>query len=249
MATILVVDDEPDIRELVQLNLELDGHRVITAANGNEALAAIEAEVPDIMLLDLQMPERDGWSVLQSIKDAGDLDINRIPVLMLTAYDTADNRVRGGIEGALRYLTKPFSPTALRDEIRAALEGDPEPVQRLRAQHAALEQLARMEKGADPMSGAGQTRPRLTRMEHRPTPAAEPKQLVDARERLGELTDKQRDLLVRLASAASVSDAANDLAVSRSNVYASLRRISRKLGVASVPELLTLVRDGSLLSE
>jgi FixJ family two-component response regulator len=86
-------------------------------------------------------------------------------------------------------------------------------------------------------------------MEHRPTPAAEPKQLVDARERLGELTDKQRDLLVRLASAASVSDAANDLAVSRSNVYASLRRISRKLGVASVPDLLTLVRDGSLLAE
>src|SRR5688572_25629868 len=152
MATILVVDDEPDIRQLVQLNLELDGHRVITAANGNEALAAIAVEVPDIMLLDLQMPERDGWSVLQSIKDAGDLDVNRIPVLMLTAYDTADNRVRGGIEGALRYLTKPFSPTALREEIRAALDGDPEPVQRRRAQQAALEQLARIEKGADPMS-------------------------------------------------------------------------------------------------
>ena len=248
MATILVVDDEPDIRDLVQLNLELDGHRVITAANGNEALAAIEAEVPDIMLLDLQMPERDGWSVLQAIKDAGDVDINRIPVLMLTAYDTADNRVRGGIEGALRYLTKPFSPTSLRDEIRDALEGDPEPVKRRKAQQAALEQLARMEKGSESLA-TGAIRPRLTRMEHRPTPTPEPKQLVEARERLSELTDKQRDLLSRLSAASSVSDAASELGVSRSNVYASLRRISRKLGVASVPDLLTLVRDGSLLGE
>ena len=247
MATILVVDDEPDIRHLVQLNLELDGHRVITAANGNEALAAIAEEVPDVMLLDLQMPERDGWSVLQAIKDAGDVDVNQIPVLMLTAYDTADNRVRGGIEGALRYLTKPFSPTALRDEIRAALDGDPEPVQRRRAQQAALEQLARMEKGADPMAAGTSLRPRLTRMEHRPTPTPEPKQLVEAREKLADLTEKQRDLLGRLSTASSVSDAAADLGVSRSNVYASLRRISRKLGVASVPDLLTLVRDGSLL--
>jgi DNA-binding response OmpR family regulator len=249
MATILVVDDEPDIRHLVQLNLELDGHRVLTAGNGNEALAAIQAEVPDVMLLDLQMPELDGWAVLQAIKDAGDVDINRIPVLMLTAYDTADNRVRGGIEGALRYLTKPFSPAVLRDEIRSALEGDPEPVKRRKAQQAALEQLARMEKGADPLAASSATRPRLTRMEHRPSPAPEPKQVVEAREKLAELTDKQRDLLVRLATSTSVSDAAGELGVSRSNVYASLRRISRKLGVTSVPELLTLVRDGSLLGD
>lgn len=250
MATILVVDDEPDIRQLVQLNLELDGHRVITAANGNEALALLGGDLPDVMLLDLNMPELDGWAVLQRIKEAGDADVSRIPVLMLTAYDTADNRVRGGIEGAIRYLTKPFSPTALRDEIRDAIEGDPEPVKRRRAQQAALEQLARMEKGGDGMaSSAPTTRPHLTRLEHRPSPAPEPKQLLDARGKLDDLTDKQRDLLDRLASAPSVSDAANDLGVSRSNVYASLRRISRKLGIASVPDLLVLVRDGTLLGE
>ena len=247
MATILVVDDEPDIRHLVQLNLELDGHRVLTAGNGHEALAVLENEIPDVMLLDLNMPELDGWAVLQRIKDAGDTDVSRIPVLMLTAYDTADNRVRGGIEGAIRYLTKPFSPTALRDEIRDALEGEPEPVKRRKAQQAALEQLARMEKGSDPLGGSTATRPHITRLEHRPTPTPEPKQLTDARVKLTELTDKQRDLLDRLATAASVSDAATDLGVSRSNVYASLRRISRKLGVASVPDLLVLVRDGSLL--
>lgn len=249
MATILVVDDEPDIRQLVRLNLELDGHRVITAANGNEALAVLESEVPDVMLLDLNMPELDGWSVLQRIKEAGDTEVSGIPVLMLTAYDTADNRVRGGIEGAIRYLTKPFSPTALREEIRDALTGAPEPVKRLKAQQAALEQLARMEKGSDPVGPSSATRPRITRLEHRTSPSPEPKRLLDARVKLDGLTEKQRDLLDRLATAASVSNAATDLGVSRSNVYASLRRISRKLGIASVPDLLALVRDGTLLGE
>ena len=249
MATILVVDDEPDIRQLVQLNLELDGHRVLTASNGNEALAVLEGEIPDVMLLDLNMPELDGWAVLQRIKDAGDVDVNQIPVLMLTAYDSADSRVRGGIEGAIRYLTKPFSPNMLRDEIRDALEGDPEPIKRRKAQQSALEQLARMEKGAEASAGSTATRPRITRLEHRPAPAAEPKHLLDARDKLEELTAKQRDLLDRLSTASSVSDAATELSVSRSNVYASLRRISRKLGVASVPHLLVLVRDGSLFGE
>lgn len=251
MATILVVDDEPDIRQLVQLNLELDGHRVLTAGNGKEALEVLETELPDVMLLDLNMPEVDGWAVLRAIKDAGDVDINRIPVLMLTAYDSADNRLRGGIEGAIRYITKPFSPTVLRDEIRDALDGDPEPVKRRKVQQAALEQLARIEKGSDPLVRSPFTRPHITRLEHRPTPTStpEPKALVEARAKLGELTDKQRDLLERLATAASVSDAATELGVSRSNVYASLRRISRKLVIASVPDLLVLVRDGTLLGE
>src|SRR4051794_23439073 len=128
MATILVVDDEPDIREIVQLNLELDGHRVLTAGNGNEALAILGDELPDVMLLDLNMPELDGWPALQRIKEAGAPAVSRIPVLMLTAYDPADNRVRGGIEGAIRYLTKPFSPDLLRQEVHGALDGEPEPV-------------------------------------------------------------------------------------------------------------------------
>src|SRR5258705_10561536 len=98
MATILVVDDEPDIRALIQLNLELDGHPVGLAANGSEALDRVSEEVPDVMLLDLMMPEVDGWQVLETIKAATDLDVNRIPVLMLTAHDSADDRIRGGIE-------------------------------------------------------------------------------------------------------------------------------------------------------
>jgi len=244
MATILVVDDEPDIRTLVQLNLELDGHTVITAANGAEALELIADEIPDVMLLDLMMPEVDGWTVLETIKATADLDVNRIPVLMLTANDAIDARIRGGIEGAIRYLTKPFSPSSLRDEVHQALEGEAEPAKRRRAQQAALEQLARLEKGSEIADVAA--RPHLTRLEHRPVAATEPKQVVAARERLASLTDKQRELLDKLAEAPSVSDAATDLGVSRSNVYASLRRISRKLGVPSVPELLRLVRDRTL---
>jgi DNA-binding response OmpR family regulator len=245
MARILVVDDEPDIRTLVQLNLELDGHQVITAANGAEALELIADEIPDVMLLDLMMPEVDGWTVLETIKAAGDLDVNHIPVLMLTANDAVDARVRGGIEGAIRYLTKPFSPLVLREEVRNALDGEAEPAKRRRATQAALEQLARLEKGAgDAVEGA--PRPHLTRLERKPAAAVEPKQVVTAREQLDALTDKQRELLEKLAQVSSVSDAAIELDVSRSNIYASLRRISRKLGVASVPELLRLVRDGTL---
>lgn len=246
MATVLVVDDEPDIRHLVKVNLELDGHRVLQAANGAEALEAVHDEVPDLMLLDVMMPEVDGWQVLEAIKGESDDQIQRIPILMLTAYDSADNRVRGGIEGAIRYLSKPFSPVQLRQEIRDALAGAPEPEKRLKAQRAALEQLARMEKGASPQAEPT-ARPHLTRYEHRRAPASEPRHVVAARERMGELTDKQRGLLENLATAPSVSDAATQLGVSRSNVYASLRRISRKLGIASVPELLTLVRDGALV--
>jgi DNA-binding response OmpR family regulator len=245
MARILVVDDEPDIRTLVQLNLELDGHEVITAANGAEALELIADEIPDVMLLDLMMPEVDGWTVLETIKAAGDLDVNHIPVLMLTANDAVDARVRGGIEGAIRYLTKPFSPLVLREEVRNALDGETEPAKRRRATQAALEQLARLEKGSGDVV-EGTPRPHLTRLEHKPVATAEPKQVVAAREQLDSLTGKQRELLEKLGQVSSVSDAAAELEVSRSNVYASLRRISRKLGVSSVPELLRLVRDRTL---
>ena len=247
VATILVVDDEPDIRALVQLNLELDGHRVITAANGAEALEMIGDEVPDLMLLDLRMPEVDGWTVLETIKAAADLDVNRIPVVMLTANDEADNRLRSAIEGAIRFVGKPFSPSSLRDEVRDALAGEAEPVRRRQTQQAALEQLARLERGDEGDGATGSTtRPRLTRLEHLPAPVSERQDVAAARERLSALTDKQRELLGKLSKAESVSDAAADLQVSRSNIYASLRRIGRKLGIPSVPELLVLVRDGTL---
>src|SRR4051812_49339778 len=123
MATVLVVDDEPDIRYLVKVNLELDGHTVRTAANGAEALEEVRREAPDVVLLDVMMPEVDGWTVLETMKGEPDPDVRTIPIVMLTAFGGDEGEVRSGIEGAIRYLTKPISPEALRNEVQAALAG------------------------------------------------------------------------------------------------------------------------------
>ena len=244
MATVLVVDDEPDIRYLNQVILEIDGHRVMTAANGRDALAAVQLEVPDVILLDVMMPEVDGWTVLEQIKAHLDQDIASVRVLMMTALGGDTDRIRGGIEGAVRYLVKPVDPDELRAVVQEVLDDGPERSQRLRAQTGALAELSRIETGvgrSDPQS----PRPRLSRLEHprsradetaRQTPA-----VVGA-----DLTAKQRDLLRALAATPSVSEAATRLGVSRSNVYASLRRVARRLDIDSVPDLLRRLRTGAL---
>jgi DNA-binding NarL/FixJ family response regulator len=248
MSVVLVVDDEADIRELVRLNLELDGHDVILAADGNEAIEFAVGEHPDCVVLDVMMPEKDGWTVLSEMKSSIDRVIAEIPVIMLTARADDMDRIRGSIEGAIRYLTKPFSPSELRDEVRLALEGD-EPQKRRKVQTDALEQLARLESGqSEPVGGATRAaRPHLTRLERSPDPEpARPAAAGIAADKMETLSDKQRELLRMVSSTPTVSEAAERLSVSRSNVYASLRRIARKLDVRSVPELVTLVRGGGL---
>ena len=249
MATVLVVDDEADIRELVRINLEMEGHRVILAADGAQALEALRRESPDLVLLDVMMPGIDGWEVLGAIKADSDRELAETPVMMLTARTDDLDRIKGAIEGAIRYVTKPFSVGDLREQVRDALSGDPEIVQRRRAQQHALEQLARIERG-DVGGPEDETaaRPRLTRLEQAHVPA-QPKPAAVSPAALDTLSDKQRDLLMRVAAAPTVRAAAEALDVSRSNVYASLRRIARKLGVRSVPELLTLARQGVLTSD
>jgi CheY-like chemotaxis protein/DNA-binding CsgD family transcriptional regulator len=247
MGTVLVVDDEADIRELVRLNLELDGHQVFTAANGAEALEFAVGEHPDVVVLDVMMPEKDGWQVLAEMKAAIDPVIAHIPVIMLTARADDLDRIRGSIEGAIRYLTKPFSPSELRDEVAAALTGDPEPLKRRKAQTDALEQLARLESGTSEPVGDRPARPHLTRLERtQDNEPARPLGLVVAADKMASMSVKQRELLEMVGSTPTVSEAAERLSVSRSNVYASLRRIARKLDVRSVPELVTLVRAGGL---
>jgi DNA-binding response OmpR family regulator len=250
MASVLVVDDEEDIRELVRINLELDGHSVDTASTGMDALDHLRKAVPDVVVLDVMMPGMDGWEVLAKIKSDGVADLARVPVLMLTARTDDMDRIRGGIEGAIRYITKPFSLAVLRDEVQKALVGEPEPVKRRKAQHTALEQLARLEKGESAQQGpasASSPRPRLTKLESSPEgkmapnrqPRLQPSQLTG-------LSPKQYELLQAVSSTATVRTAAEQLGVSRSNVYASLRRIARKLGVKTVPELVTIARQGGL---
>ena len=129
---------------------------------------------------------------------------------------------------------------------RRALRGEPEPVRRKQVQQESLAELARMEKGSSAPRD-DRVRPHLTRLERAPGTRAEPPHVRAVRERIGTLSPKQRELLDVLDATASVSQAASDLGVSRSNVYASLRRISRKLETRSVRELLALVREGDLL--
>ena len=245
MATILVVDDEPDIRQLVRFTLGLDGHEVVEAQDGGEALDVVARHRPDLIVLDVMMPEVSGWDALTRLKADGDARVRHIPVVMLTALSSAMDRARGGIEGAVRYLAKPIAPDDLRSTVTEALIGD-EASQRRQAQQEALESIARMESGDAAPPPAARTRlsgletPRLT-----PRPVATAPR--DLRPLVAALTPKQRALLDGVRRAPTVIEAAAELGTSRSNVYASLRRIARRLEVESVSELIELVRAGQVV--
>ncbi|HVM18257.1 MAG TPA: response regulator transcription factor [Gaiellaceae bacterium] len=113
MATVLVVDDEADIRGLVRQLLLRAGHEVAEAADGREALRAFHERRPDVVILDVAMPELDGWETLERIRD-----VSEAPVLMLTARVADVDKVRGLRAGADDYLTKPFG----REELLARVE-------------------------------------------------------------------------------------------------------------------------------
>jgi DNA-binding response OmpR family regulator len=108
---ILVVDDEPDIVEIVRANLEGAGFDVVAARNGAEALARVKSENPDLMILDVLMPEMDGWDVLRAVEQ--DTVTAGLPVIMLTSKTEDADILRGLVEGAVEYFTKPFYPENL----------------------------------------------------------------------------------------------------------------------------------------
>ena len=245
MTTILVIEDEPDIRDLIRLTLELDGMSVVPAADGAAGLACAAASPPDAIVLDVMMPGIDGWEVLARLKGLGGA-VAEVPVVMLTARTGTLDRIRGGIEGAVRYVTKPFNPSDLRDTLLDVLGGDPEPVQRRTAQHEALAALARVEGGRPDAGPATGPRPRLSRLDGAPVSRARVLAPLVPRARLDTLSVKQRELLAAVGGSPTVIEAADRLSVSRSNVYASLRRIARKLDVPSVTALVSLARSGAL---
>jgi two-component system KDP operon response regulator KdpE len=111
---ILVVDDEERMVRFIRLNLEHDGYVVIDAFNGKQALQRLRDSTPDLILLDVMMPDLDGFEVLQMIRE-----ITNVPVIMLTAKSEEDDRVRGLELGADDYITKPFSPRELVSRIKA----------------------------------------------------------------------------------------------------------------------------------
>lgn len=130
---ILVVDDEPGIVDIAKANLEGYGYSVIPAYDGQEALRRISEDKPDLVVLDILMPEVDGWDVLEQIES--DPELSGIPVIMLTARASDEDVLRGLESGAVEYMTKPFYPQDLVAAVKINLQVfDPQ----LRQQHRRL---------------------------------------------------------------------------------------------------------------
>ncbi|HEV8087611.1 MAG TPA: response regulator, partial [Actinomycetota bacterium] len=117
VARVLVVDDEPAIADLVSTTLRYEGFETTTAGDGRAALEAVEAFRPDLLVLDVMLPDLDGFEVQRKLIDRG----LRVPVLFLTARDATEDKVRGLRVGADDYVTKPFSLEELVARIRAIL--------------------------------------------------------------------------------------------------------------------------------
>ena len=113
---ILVVDDEERMARFVRLNLEHDGFQVVEAYRGQEAMDKVRTTLPDLILLDIMMPDIDGFEVLKMIREISD-----VPVIMLTAKGEEDDKVKGLELGADDYITKPFSPRELVSRVKAVL--------------------------------------------------------------------------------------------------------------------------------
>lgn len=116
-STILVVEDEINIRDIIDVALRFHGFGVTTAATGTDALAEVDREKPDLIILDVMLPDLDGFEVCRRIRADG----GQIPVIFLTARDTIADTVRGLTLGGDDYVTKPFSVEALVARIRAVL--------------------------------------------------------------------------------------------------------------------------------
>jgi two-component system, OmpR family, alkaline phosphatase synthesis response regulator PhoP len=122
--TVLVVDDEEDILELVKYNLAKEGYAVVAVASGEDALAAARTKQPDAVVLDLMLPGLDGLEVCRRMK--GDPTLHHIPIVMLTAKGTEADIVTGLELGASDYVTKPFSPRVLTARVKAVLRREAE---------------------------------------------------------------------------------------------------------------------------
>lgn len=113
---ILVVDDERGLAKIIRLNLEQDGFEVVEANNGAQAMEKLRTTLPDLILLDVMMPDMDGFTVLRMVREIGNT-----PVIMLTAKGQEEDKIKGLELGADDYVTKPFSPRELTSRIRAVL--------------------------------------------------------------------------------------------------------------------------------
>lgn len=119
---ILVVDDEVYIVHILEFSLSMEGYEVLTAFDGEEAIQRIEADSPDLVVLDIMMPKLDGYEVCRRVRE--DERFAGLPIILLSAKGR-DNDVKKGLEyGADSYMTKPFRPRVLLDEIERLLAGE-----------------------------------------------------------------------------------------------------------------------------
>jgi two-component system cell cycle response regulator len=116
---VLVVDDEPDMRELLQTELESEGFSVLAATNGAEAVATASMMAPDVILMDVLMPIMNGIEAIKELK--GNEKTKPIPILILTVVDNRENLIKGLAAGAQDYITKPFFLPELKARVTAAL--------------------------------------------------------------------------------------------------------------------------------
>jgi two-component system KDP operon response regulator KdpE len=113
---ILVVDDEPRMTRFIRMNLELEGFRVVEAHNGIDALEKLRIHLPNLVILDVMMPEMDGFETLRTLRE-----VSNVPVIMLTVRADEEDKVRGLELGADDYVTKPFGPRELVSRVKAVL--------------------------------------------------------------------------------------------------------------------------------
>ena len=113
---ILVADDEPRMTRFIRMNLELEGYRVIEAHNGMQALDKARTDLPDLVILDVMMPEMDGFETLEMLRE-----VSNVPVIMLTVRSDEEDKVRGLELGADDYITKPFGTRELVSRVKAVL--------------------------------------------------------------------------------------------------------------------------------
>lgn len=114
--TILVADDDPQLLRLITRNLQLEGYEVLAASDGQQALDMTEAHAPDLMLLDVMMPQMDGFTVAERVRE-----FSAVPIIIVTARGQDQDKIRGLDAGADDYLTKPFSVDELLARVRAVL--------------------------------------------------------------------------------------------------------------------------------
>jgi two-component system KDP operon response regulator KdpE len=113
---ILVVDDEPRMIRFIRMNLELEGYQVVEARNGLEALEQARQHLPDLIVMDVMMPEMDGFETLRLLRE-----ISTVPIILLTVRSDEEDRIHGLELGADDYITKPFSPRELNSRVNAVL--------------------------------------------------------------------------------------------------------------------------------